>query len=110
MGENEPLLICCKYLAEYKKSPSTTELQGFAKKIGKTISFSQATPVITDFLTKLLSAFNGLTVEATDNRDEKVNGALRGATEKSKRWQIEVHEEAKKYLFTVDKIPDIAVS
>merc|ERR1712110_388727 len=105
------LLICRKYMAEYKKVPSTTELQGFAKNIGKTVAFSKASPAITDFTLLLLTAFNGVTVQATDTREEKFTGALRSTTTQNKRWAIEVHPDAAaKYSFTTDKLPDVAVS
>jgi hypothetical protein len=108
---SDKLTICRKYVGEWKKIPSSNELQKFASDRGKHVTFSQAVPLLTEFTTKLLAAFNGLTVEATDTREAKVSGALREVTEKNKRWAIEVHPDPKtKYNFTTDKIPDVRVS
>jgi hypothetical protein len=109
--ENEQLYICRKFMAEEKRIPGPTQLQAFAKKIGKTVTFSQASPTISDFTVKLLSAFNGVTVMAWDTREEKAEGALRGVTEKNKRWAIEVSPAAEvRYVYNTDKLPDISIS
>lgn len=108
---NDKLIICRKYMGEYKKIPAGPQLQTFANDHGKHVSFSQAVPLLTEFTTKLLGAFNGLTVEAIDNREVKVHGALREVIEQNKRWTIKIHPDASmRYEFKADKIPEVHVS
>lgn len=127
-ADSDAFLLCRKFLAEYKVVPGEYGLKSFAKSIVKQVSSrtlgrggSQSriqpgpsylpTGIVAEFTQKLLKAFNGVTVVATDIRGVKVQGALRDVKYLNKRWAMEVHPDAvTRYTFTTDKAPEIVVS
>jgi len=105
------LSLARKSVATNKKLPTKEQLQSFAKNEGQPLKFSEVTPLLTDFRSKLLKACIETEVSVTDSYLCAISGTLTDWSESNERWKLEVWPDPETRLHCKsDKQIDIEIA
>eukprot|EP00747_Dinoflagellata_sp_TGD_P031578 gnl/TRDRNA2_/TRDRNA2_135381_c0_seq1.p2 gnl/TRDRNA2_/TRDRNA2_135381_c0~~gnl/TRDRNA2_/TRDRNA2_135381_c0_seq1.p2 ORF type:complete len:481 (-),score=107.90 gnl/TRDRNA2_/TRDRNA2_135381_c0_seq1:182-1624(-) len=101
-----------QFVAKFKKLPTPTQLQNYAKQAGSTIAYKELNPLIKDSRLRLLEAATNSGVTVADLFEVEIEGQLRGySLGANEKWTLDLWTEAgKRYCCKSEKEPVLSIS
>jgi len=98
------------YLVQNKKMPTPTQLQSFAKNLGRSLKYAALKPTIEQCRARILDAAKRTQVTISDSFDAVIEGTLSKWEVKGTNWTLELMSDGKRLKCQSPKEPGILFS